>query len=95
MVFGCDVSEVVIQDAMQPATVEMLSVPLDIIERAELTQGEIVDTVSNLLPAGVRVNTFLFAGTFEFAENENVASDTAGFANDEQTIGGHFGNIAS
>lgn len=93
--FGCDVSEINITEAIEPCTVEMVSIPLDIVEKAQLSQDDIVDIVMDLLPVGVGLKTFLFAGTFEFAENENVASDTAGFANDEQTIGGHFGNIAS
>lgn len=94
MTFDCDVSKIKIAESSQPARIEMVSIPLDIVTKSDITQAEIVDIVSALMPVGIALNTFLFAGTFEFAESENVYDENTGFADEEQTIGGYFGNIA-
>ncbi|MDD6988782.1 hypothetical protein [Ruminococcus sp.] len=94
MSFNCDPSEVQIQNGSEAGTIDLLAIPLQTVESAELSQGEIVEIVKQLLPVGISLNTFLFSGTFEFADSENVADTDKGFANDTQTIGGYFGNIA-
>lgn len=93
--FGCNPDEVQIAETENAGEVDLLEIPLNIVEKIELSQNDIVNIITQMLPVGVSLNTFLFTGTFEFGSTENESDNDKGFANDTQTIGGHFGNIAN
>lgn len=94
MTFGCSPSLVYIKESEQPCVVEAVSLPLDIIMRSGLTVSQTNEIVRRMLPVGVRLETSLFEGTFEFAENEGEYDEEAGFNDVENgTMGGYFGAL--
>ena len=98
--FNCEPSQIFITDGEEPCTVNIVTLPLDVINKAGLSTNETVAIVKSLLPAGVTLSTFLFEGTFEFAATENEIDETKGFSdvgafatdeNYDDVIGGYFG----
>lgn len=93
--FACEPSEVIITEKEGAAAVELVSLPLSIINRAGLTTKQTVKMVKQLLPAGVTLESFMFEGTFEFSESEtdmSIDGDVKGFCDvDGGTIGGYLG----
>lgn len=93
--FSCDPAEVLIIEKDDPATVELVVLPLRVINRAGLTTRQTVELIKHLMPAGVKLESFLFEGTFEFCETEDEMSidgDTKGFCDIEGgTLGGYLG----
>ncbi len=90
--FDCEPSEVLIVEKDEPATVELVVLPLGVINKVGLTTRQTVEFVKRLLPAGVKLESFLFEGTFEFAHAENEYDETKGFSDVENgTIGGYLG----
>lgn len=93
--FGCKPSDISIVESETPCMVRIDGMPYSEIIEADMTTSQVVAIIKRLLPAGVGIETAEFEGTFEFSENEKEASTTAGFADNEQTMGGYFGYIAS
>lgn len=99
LTFDCDPSEVLITESAN-GEIEISLLPLAVINGAGLTANQAVAMVNRLLPAGVKVASYLFEGTFEFAtsyEDMKVDGETKGltdtYANmkNAEAIGGYLG----
>lgn len=96
MTFGCEASQIHIIEDTAPCSVKIESLPLAIINQAGLSTEQVIQMIKRLLPVGVALTSFLFDGTFEFAETENVQDEEKGFCDVEGgTIGGYFGVTGS
>lgn len=95
MTFDCEPSEIYIAEKEEPGVVELVVIPLAIINKAGLTTRQTVQLVKRLLPVGIELESFLFEGTFEFSNVENEYDKTKGFAISEtnQSIGGYLGIV--
>ncbi len=92
MTFDCEPSEVYITEKDEPCVVELVVMPLAVINRAGLTTRQTVELVKQLLPVGITLESLLFEGTFCFSNIENEYDELAGFCDVEDgTIGGYFG----
>ena len=91
--FSCEPSQVYITDGDEPFTVNVVTLPLEVINKAGLTTSQTLALVKTMLPIGTVLTSFLFDGTFEFAANENEYDEEKGFAISEsdQSIGGYLG----
>ena len=92
---ACEPSQVIFVDGEEPRTVQITTLPLDVINKAGLTTSQITAIIKSMLPVGITLSDFLFEGTFEFSENENEYDTDKGFADDSSTIGGYFGATAT
>lgn len=93
LMLSCEPSEVIIEESTERCAVKISKLPLETINKAGLSANQTVAAIKRLLPVGVSIDSFLFEGTFEFSNIENEASETAGFADEEQTIGGYLGIV--
>lgn len=91
--FNCKPSEIKIKNADDPCTVDLIMLPYDFLGTAGLTQSEILSIINELLPVCIKLNSFSFKGTFEYAEYENVYDEAKGYADIDGTIGGYYGAI--
>lgn len=91
--FDCEPSEVLIVETDNPCTVQLVSIPLDVINKAGLTTSQVVALIKSILPVGITLETVIFEGTFCFSDIENEKDENGGFSNDTGTIGGYFGMI--
>ncbi len=92
LTFDCEPSEVYITEKDEPCTVELVVMPLSVINKAGLSTRQTVELVKKLLPVGIFLESFLFEGTFEFSAIETEYNENAGFCNVEGgEIGGYFG----
>ena len=90
--FNCEPSQVFITEAEEPCVVQAVALPLDVIEKAGLTVSQSMEIVKKMLPVGIKLETFMFEGTFEFADAEGEEDENAGFCDVEGgTIGGYLG----
>ena len=97
---NCEPSEVLITEDDEPCTVTLAAIPLTTIIEAGFTTSQIVAIVKAMLPVGVRLNSFLFEGTFELAKSYDdmkVDGDTKGLTDTYENmknldaIGGYLG----
>lgn len=94
MTFDCEPSQVYIKEKDSPCTVELVVLPLSVINRAGLTTKQTVAMIKQLLPVGITLESFLFEGTYTFGNLENDYDEEAGFCDVEGgTIGGYFGLV--
>lgn len=93
LLFKADASEISISETDNPCEVEITKLPLTVLLEAGFTSKQAVEIVKTLLPICVTLVATGFEGTFEFSATADEASDTAGFADDAQTIGGFFGML--
>ena len=92
LTLNCDPSQVFLVDDEETCTVNIVSLPLEIINKAGLSTSQTVAIVQRMLPVGVSLTSFLFEGTFEFSNNENDYDEEKGFCDVEGgTIGGYLG----
>ena len=91
--FSCEPSKVYITDGDDPFTVNIVTLPLEVINKAGLSTSQTLAMIKSMLPVGVSLTSFLFDGTFEFGANENDYDEGKGFAISEsdQSIGGYLG----
>lgn len=90
--FDCDPSQILIEDGESTCTVNIIQMPLEIINKAGLSTAQTLEIIKSMVPTGVTVDTYLFEGTFEFSELENEYDEKAGFSDVEGgTIGGFLG----
>lgn len=94
MIFDCDPGEVYILEKDTPCVVELIGVPYAALSSAGLGLENAVKIIKELLPAGIRLETFILNGTFEFADTADEYDENAGFGDIEQTIGGYLGMVA-
>lgn len=91
--FSCEPSQVYITDGDEPFTVNVVTLPLEVINKAGLSTTQTLAIIKSMLPVGVSLQSFLFDGTFEFSANEDDYDEEKGFAISEsdQSIGGYLG----
>ena len=97
----CNDGDLIIQDVGN-ATVEIVSLPLNVPKEAGFTFSQVIDMVKELLPCGVNVSDANFTGNFVLCgldENENhIYIEGEGFADGEPVImvaGGYLGHVTS
>lgn len=90
--FDCEASQVYIVEKDEPCVVELVVLPLSVINKAGLTTTQTIKMIKTLMPVCVTLESFLFEGTFCFSDVENEVDNDAGFTDVEggQT-GGFFG----
>lgn len=71
-------------------TVKLLDLPMSVVIKAGLTNDEITEIVSKMLPPCVEVKAD-FTGTFEFSDTDNDYDENGGFADLDGNFGGYFG----
>lgn len=93
---NCSPSDVLIEEQTAPCTVKLSKISLEAILKADFTPFQFSQIVKSLMPAGVTLEGSVYAGTFEFADGENVQSTTAGFRATEtdETMGGYLGALS-
>lgn len=100
MTFNCDPSEILIAEKENSRALEIALLPLSVINEAGLTAQQTVKLIERLLPVGVKVESYLFEGTFELATSEEdmkVDGATKGLTDtyenmkNPDAIGGYLG----
>lgn len=89
--FDCDPSEILLTEAEEGCSVTLEGIPFSAINQNNLDTETAIQIVKALMPVGVTFESLNFNGTFEFSGEALVYDEEAGFANDEQTIGGYLG----
>lgn len=97
--FNCHQGDIALEDVEMTESgncrVKLAKMPLFVLVNAGFTSRQAMAMIDMLLPVCVTLDEDAdFEGTFCFADSENEYDDKAGFANDEQTIGGYFGLLA-
>lgn len=92
MTFNCEPSQIQIVESETPCVVKAITLPLDVIVASDISTSEANKIITKLLPAGIRLESYLFEGTFEFSNSENEQDNEKGFCDVEGgTIGGYLG----
>jgi hypothetical protein len=79
----------------EPAAIKLIQIPLRRLNEVGMSEKQFVQIVKKTVAAGVRVASIEMTGTFSFSSHptESEYSDTEGFADIDQTIGGYLGAI--
>lgn len=79
----------------QPAAISLIQLPLRKLNEVGMSPKQFVQIVQKTVAAGVRVATVELTGTFSFSSHptQSEYSDTEGFADIDQTIGGYLGAL--
>jgi len=93
LLFNAEPSDVSISETDNVCEVEIVKLPLAVLLEAGFTSTQAVEIVKTLIPICISVVANNFEGTFEFSATADEASNTAGFADDAQTVGGYFGML--
>lgn len=94
--FGCEPEQVYIEETDEPCLVNMVTLPLDILNKSGMTVTQVTQLIKTLLPICVRLDSLSLEGTFEFAESEGVYDEAKGFCDVEGgSIGGYLGYMSS
>ena len=92
LTLDCEPSQVVIVDDEEPYSIKIVTIPLDVINRAGFTTSQTLALIQSLMPIGTTITSFLFEGTFQFSDFEFEYDEKAGFSDVENgDIGGYFG----
>ncbi len=90
--FNCSSSEISIIESERPCAVEIVSLPLKTIIKANISTDDTIELIKQLLPVGITLQSYLFDGTFTFSSVEDEYNEEEGFCDVEGgTIGGYFG----
>lgn len=92
--FRCDQKLVSISEDDAPCVVKIAVLPLSVINSAGLTVNQTTAMIKQLLPVGVRLESILFDGTFEFSDKADALDQEHGFADINGTYGGYFGLLS-
>lgn len=92
--FGCEPTDVLLVEPEDACSVRIENMPFDRLAASNIDAATAVQIVSRMIPAGVKMESLAFAGTFEFGPDDMVYDEAAGFGNEEQTIGGYLGFAA-
>ena len=92
IIFGCDSSEFSFIET-DDCSVTLESLPMKIMLEASMTPEQMVGIIKSLLPSGVKLEKFELSGSFMFGGVDEY-DETAGFADEAQTIGGYLGAMA-
>lgn len=95
-IFNCKNGQIKLDDievteTSRSCVVKLTKFPVQVLIDAGFSSKQAVQMIEKLLPIGVSLAADNFDGTFAFAETEQEYDETAGFANETQTIGGYFG----
>lgn len=93
-VFGCDPTDILLTESDKPCVATMEKLPYGSLISSNIDQRTAIKIIAGLLPAGVRLESVVFAGTLEFAATSDVYDSDAGFGDIDQTIGGYFGFVS-
>jgi hypothetical protein len=77
----------------EPAAIKLIQIPLRRLNEVGMSEKQFVQIVKKTVAAGVRVASIEMTGTFSFSSHptESEYSDTAGFADENGTVGGYLG----
>ena len=93
--FGCEPSQIYIEESDIPCKVNAVKLPLESIIKADITPEDTEKLIKSLLPVGVSLESYLYEGTFTFSDVEDEYKENEGFCDVEDgEMGGYFG-IAS
>lgn len=99
LIFNCNPEDFSLEESENPATVDLVVLPLASIIRSGFSASQAIQIIKLLVPIGVKVNSINLEGTFEFCdgENDSVYDENKGFAisEDDQSIGGFLGHLSS
>lgn len=76
----------------EPLAIVIEKTPLGALNAIGMNVGTFTKIVEHSVMAGVRVISINLEGTFEFSETYDDYDELKGFANDQATIGGFFGD---
>ena len=94
-ILKCKPSDILVENDDKPATVKIAKIALDTILLADMTPSQFTQLVKSMLPAGVALESSVYAGTFTFSDSEDEASMTEGFCQNEgDDYGGYFGVLS-
>ena len=83
-IFGCAYEDITIIEDDEPCKITLISFPrASIYEAGFSSEEEVTELLKQMLPVGVTVKDFEYAGTFEFSDEEDVYDEDAGFGNTE------------
>ena len=88
---GVSPTEFVLIEKDNPRQIEVSNLPFSILNKIGITSKQIFQIIEAMLPVGIPLAPLSLDGTFEFAELADEQSETAGFGDIDQTIGGYFG----
>lgn len=92
--FGCDNTALKLEESDNPCTIKATVFPVSEINAAGFTAAQALAIIKSLLPVCVTLEPIVVDGTFEFADDEGIIDDAAGFTDVEGgEIGGTFGWI--
>lgn len=90
---GASATDIVLVEET-PCTVRVDALPYSVLNGSNIDLPTAMAIIRRLMPAGVRLESVGFSGTFEFGTEATDYDADAGFGDVEQTIGGYFGLIA-
>lgn len=90
---GVSPSEFVLTEKDNPRQIEVSRLPFSILNEIGITSKQIFQIIEAMLPVGIPLAPLTLDGTFEFSASADEQSDTAGFGDIEQTVGGYFGAL--
>lgn len=96
MIFNCEPHEFHIAESDQPATVDVITLPLASLNYVGVTAEQTIELINHLVPVGINVKSISLAGTLEFSNSETDYDEEKGLAisDDDQSIGGYLGFLA-
>lgn len=92
--FNVPVEKFRLRETENPAEVEVVNLPYEVLLEAGLTVEQAVEIIQTVLPAGVTLAPMVLSGTFEFGAAVDEYDENKGFGNVAQTIGGFLGYLA-
>lgn len=96
LAFGCDHSQIHIQDSEAACSATLVTAPLGAITESGLTVNQAVALIQRLMPICVTLESASFEGTFMFSDSETEYDESHGFSEAEGgEIGGYLGFIHS
>lgn len=91
--FGGDPADIVLKET-EPCTVTLEGLPISKLNENNIDINTAVQIVTGMMPAGIFMEAISFSGTFEFSDAELVYDESAGFADESQTVGGYLGLVS-
>lgn len=78
-----------------PATIRIEKIPVESLNKAGVTQEELIKIVKSIVASGIDVESLQLVGSFRFSNNQNAneINENTGFFNEQTGKGGTFGDI--
>lgn len=93
VVFGCEPRDVMLRETNRPV-VSLDKLPYEALNKSNIDAATAIKIIASLMPAGVRLESLSFTGTFEFAATATEQDASKGFGDIEQTMGGYLGLLS-